>query len=318
MLLPWALFLPPRLDPGPLVACVVFALLLMASSFGLLRLPPERLDRAGLLLVVPVLGALAVGATNYVTRDTSAAAQVFLVVPVLLGASQLRGPGALLATGLGVLVSGTATILVDPSAQGFTDAVVVGSAMVAVTLVLVRSGDRRERAFDVLHEQATADGLTGLLRRGAVDALLAEALLRGQVAVLMVDVDGFKQINDVHGHLVGDQALVHLADVVRGQVRHTDCVVGRRGGDELVMVLPDCTREGLAGRAADLVAAVQMAPLQLADGRLLPLTISVGGAHAPTHAADATGLYGAADAALYTAKRAGRDRFSIAEVTVVG
>jgi diguanylate cyclase (GGDEF)-like protein len=318
LLLPWTLFLPPRLAPLQMAGCLLVALLLIGTSVALVRGRADRFDRAGLLFAVPALGSVTVGVTNLVTADTSAAAQVFLVVPVLLAATQLRRAGALLAAGIGVVGSGLATVVVDPTAQGFTDAVVVGTAMLAVTVVLVRSADRRDRAFEVVHRQATADGLTGLLRRGAVDAALADAVARGQVAVLMVDVDGFKQINDVHGHLVGDEALVHLADVVRGQVRHTDCVVGRLGGDELVMVLPGCTREGLAGRAADLVAAVRTAPLPLADGRLLPLTVSVGGAHSPSDADDPKGLYGAADAALYAAKRAGRDRFSTAAGARVG
>lgn len=312
VLAPWALFLPPRLAPVQLVGCLVVALLLGLASWGLVHGDAARLDRAGALLAVPGLGAVVVGTTNYLTADTSAAAQIFLVVPVLLGATQLRRAGALLVAVVGVLVSGTATVLVDPSAQGVTDAVVVGSAMVAVTAVLVRAADSRDRAFAVLHEQATADGLTGLLRRRAVDTELGAALTRGQVAVLMVDVDHFKQINDRYGHLAGDEALVHLADVVRGQVRDTDCVVGRLGGDELVMVLPGCSRESLGERAADLVAAVRRAPLPLPGGGSLPLSVSVGAAHAPTDAVDLLGLYGAADAALYEAKRAGRDGFSVA------
>jgi diguanylate cyclase (GGDEF)-like protein len=306
------LFLPPRLAPAQLVACLLVALVLGLASWALVRGDALRLDRAGASLAVPGLGAVVVGTTNYLTRDTSAAALIFLVVPVLLGATQLRRPGALLVAGVGVLVSGTATVLVDPSAQGVTDAVVVGSAMLAVTVVLVRSADGRDRAFAVLHEQATADGLTGLLRRRAVDTELGAALARGQVAVLMVDVDHFKQINDRYGHLVGDDALVHLADVVRGQVRHTDCVVGRLGGDELVMVLPGCSREALPERAAALVAAVREAPLALPGGGSLRLSVSVGAAHAPTDAEDLLGLYGAADAALYDTKRAGRDGFTVA------
>ncbi|KQS68897.1 diguanylate cyclase [Modestobacter sp. Leaf380] len=315
VLVPWALVAPPQLAPGPMTAFVVLGLGMVAAAVGILRADPDRLDRAGVLLLVPTLGAVANGVSNLATADSSAAAQVFLVVPVLLGATQLRGPGALLTTGLGVLSSGTATVLVDPSAQGVTDAVVVGAAMVAVTVALVWSADRRERAFEALHVQATADGLTGLLRRRAVDTALGSALAQGQVAVLMVDVDGFKQVNDEHGHLVGDDALVHLADVVRTQVRRTDCVVGRLGGDELVMVLPGCAPDRLAERAADLVAAVRRSPLLLPDGRLLPLTVSVGGAHAPSDALDLKGLYRAADDALYAAKRAGRDRSEIAAGT---
>jgi diguanylate cyclase (GGDEF)-like protein len=311
VLLPWALFLPPRLDTPTMAACVVVAVVLLAVAVLLVRGDAERLDRAGASFLVPAAGSVVVGTSNWLTGDTSAAGQVFVVVPVLLAAMQLRRAGAWLANTVGVVVSGTATVVVDPSPQGLTDAVVVGAAMLAVTAVLVRAADSRERAFDALHEQATADGLTGLLRRRAVDGALGAALDRGQVGVLMVDVDGFKQINDLHGHLAGDQALVHLATVLRGQVRREDCVVGRLGGDELVMVLPGCSREVLAERAAELVDAVRRSPLALPDG-VLGLTVSVGAAHAPTDAADLTGLYGAADAALYEVKRAGRDGFAVA------
>ncbi|MEI4272884.1 GGDEF domain-containing protein [Klenkia sp. LSe6-5] len=312
VLLPWALFLPPRLDPAPMAGCVLVSAVLFALSWALARGDADRLDRGGAMLAVPLFGSGVVATTNFITQDASAASQIFLVVPLLLGATQLRGPGALLTAVSGVLACGTTTVLVNPTAQGATDALVVGSAMLAVTVVLVRAGDRRDQAFADVHQQASSDGLTGLLRRRAVDGALGAALGRGQVAVLMVDVDGFKQINDVHGHLVGDDALVHLAEVLRGQVRHDDCVVGRLGGDELVMVLPGCAREGVAGRAADLVAAVRAAPMALAGGGQLPLTVSVGAAHAPSDAGDLPALYAAADAALYRAKRAGRDRFAIA------
>ncbi|SCX40417.1 diguanylate cyclase (GGDEF) domain-containing protein [Klenkia marina] len=312
VLLPWALFLPPLLAPAQMAACVAVALLLFGLTWGLARGDAERLDRAGATFAVPVFGCAVVAATNVLTGDVSASAQIFLIVPLLLGATQLRRLGALLTAVFGVLASGAATVAMNPTSQGFTDAVVVGSAMLAVAVVLARAADRRDEAFAVLHEQASSDGLTGLLRRRALDTALGTALGRGQVALLMVDVDGFKQINDAHGHLVGDDALVHLADVLRSQVRHDDCVVGRLGGDELVMVLPGCAREGVAARAADLVAAVRAAPLALAGGARLALTISVGAAHAPSDAGDLSALYAAADAALYRAKRAGRDRFAVA------
>lgn len=311
LLLPWALFLPTRLDLGPLLGCVAVALLLIAASVGLLRGDADRLDHAGALTAVPALGSLVVGVINWFTQDTSAAAQIFLVVPVLLGATQLRGHGALLATGLGVLVSGGATVLVDPSTQGITDAVVVGSAMLAVTLVLVRSADHRERAFDVVHRQATADGLTGLLSRRAIDEVLVSALSRGPTALLLVDVDRFKDVNDGYGHVVGDDALVHLAAVLRSQLRRTECVVGRLGGDELAVVLPGCDPDTLGARAQQLVTAVREAPLLLPDG-ILPLTISVGAAYTDSPATAPRGLYAAADVALYEVKRAGRDGFAVA------
>ena len=111
---------------------------------------------------------------------------------------------------------------------------------------------------------------------------------------------------------MGDDALVHLARVLTGAIRATDAVVSRLGGDELAVLLPGCSAEVAARRAEDLVAAVRATPLPLPDGRLLPLTVSVGVAHAPDHASDLCDLYGAADAALYAAKRGGRDRSAVA------
>jgi len=129
-----------------------------------------------------------------------------------------------------------------------------------------------------------------------------------------VDVDQFKSINDAHGHPVGDDALVHLAGVLTTAVRSSDTVISRLGGDELAILLPGCSADVAARRAADLVEAVRRAPLPLPDGRLLPVSVSVGVAHAPEHARELRELYSAADAALYRAKLGGRDRHAVAPV----
>jgi diguanylate cyclase (GGDEF)-like protein len=89
-------------------------------------------------------------------------------------------------------------------------------------------------------------------------------------------------------------------------------VVARLGGDELAVLLPGCSAQVAAARAEQLVAAVRATPLPLPDGSWLALSISVGIAHAPQHATDLRGLCSAADAALYEAKRGGRDRAVLA------
>ena len=129
---------------------------------------------------------------------------------------------------------------------------------------------------------------------------------------MLVDVDTFKSINDRHGHPVGDDALVHLAGVLRRHVRSQDAVLGRLGGDELAVLLPGCSPATAAERAEQLVTAVRATPLQLADGTLLGLSVSGGIVHAPQHATDLRTLHAAADGALYEAKRAGRDRAVLA------
>jgi diguanylate cyclase (GGDEF)-like protein len=155
------------------------------------------------------------------------------------------------------------------------------------------------------------DPLTGLLTRRALDERIAYAVTRAQeggtggAAFLLVDVDRFKLVNDEHGHAAGDDALVHIARLLE---RHSGpgAVVGRMGGDELAVLLPDRPYGDALHTAHDLVDAVRAAPLGLEDGTTVPLSISVGAAHVPDHAATPRSLYARADEALYEVKRAGR------------
>ena len=98
---------------------------------------------------------------------------------------------------------------------------------------------------------------------------------------MLIDVDSFKTINDSHGHPVGDAVLVHLAGVLREQIRTDDAVLSRLGGDELAVLLRDCTPTVGPTRATDLLLAVRSTPLPLPDGTLLALSISLGVAHVP-------------------------------------
>jgi diguanylate cyclase (GGDEF)-like protein len=111
---------------------------------------------------------------------------------------------------------------------------------------------------------------------------------------------------------VGDDALVHLAGLIRDHVRAGDAVLSRLGGDELAVLLPGCPAEVAAQRAEELLTAVRATPMTLPDGALLALSVSVGVAHAPQHASGTRALYAAADAALYRAKSGGRDRVELA------
>lgn len=120
-----------------------------------------------------------------------------------------------------------------------------------------------------------------------------------------------KAINDSFGHPVGDDVLVHLAAVLRGQVRAEDAVLSRLGGDELAVPLPGRSRQVAVRRAEELHEAVRSTTFTRADGGLLGLSISVGVAHVPQRSTDRRGLYTAADSALYDAKRAGRDRVAV-------
>lgn len=294
---------------GVVVVLVLFA--------GLLhRLPAQTLSRLGVWAAAPVVGVLAVSGLNLLTADSSSGAQAFLSLPVLYAACQLRAPAAAGVTGLALLTEAVVLFSLEPPAVAAMDLMFIGVLLVLMTVLLVRAGDRQARLVAALEQQAAVDALTGLVTRRVLDNALSSALSAGATslgtALILIDVDAFKSINDAHGHPVGDEALVHLATVLSASVRTSDAVVSRIGGDELAVVLPGCSTDAAVRRAEELVAVVRASPLRLADGTELLMSISVGVAHAPEHAAELRHLYVAADAALYAAKRAGRDRVCVA------
>jgi diguanylate cyclase (GGDEF)-like protein len=278
--------------------------------------PAERVDRAGGFVLIGLAGVLLICVLNVATDDPSAGAQAFLAFPVLWAASHLRWAAVALVTVAAVVGNGITQVLLQPLEPAMHDQLVIGTVLVVAAVILVRAASVQDRLVAALQQQADVDPLTGLVTRRVLDDALTGALERDPTgdgtALVLLDIDSFKQINDAHGHPVGDDALVHLSDLVRRQVRAGDAVVGRLGGDELALLLPGCAAETAARRARELVEAVRAAPLPRADGGALPLSISVGVAHAPLHAASVRELYAAADAALYQAKRAGRDRVEVA------
>ena len=156
------------------------------------------------------------------------------------------------------------------------------------------------------------DGLTGLLNRmaiaNAVEIELARAGREGTSAgVALLDVDYFKQVNDQHGHQVGDMALRHVAVVVARNIRPYD-LLGRWGGEELLLLLPRTTLAEATAVAERVCAGIAAAPIDLGQGRQLRLSASLGVANTagdPTCPLDT--LVQRADAALYQAKAAGRN-----------
>jgi diguanylate cyclase (GGDEF)-like protein/PAS domain S-box-containing protein len=151
--------------------------------------------------------------------------------------------------------------------------------------------------------QATHDELTDLPNRAAVlvrgAELLADRRDSEQVAVLLLDLDGFKEVNDTLGHAFGDRLLAQVGPRLRPQVRDVD-VVARLGGDEFLLLLPDMTVDG-AGAAAGRVLAAVREPF-LVDGLTLAVDGSIGVAVSGTGPADIDALLRQADIAMYTAK----------------
>ena len=284
-------------------------------ALAVAKAAPERLDRFGACTVIAVAGVFLVCGLNVATHDPSAASQAFLAFPVLWAASHLRRGAVALVTTAAVLGNGVTLALILPLDAAMTDFMFFGAVLVVMAVMLVRAGATQARLVSALKQQLTVDALTGLATRRAFDGALETAMNRsvpGGTALVLIDVDSFKSINDTHGHPVGDDVLVHLATVLSSRVRAEDAVLSRLGGDELAILMPGCDREVATHRADDLLEAVRSTPMTLADGTLLALSISVGVAHVPQHSNDRRGLYIAADAALYDAKRAGRGRVSVA------
>ncbi|HEX8346994.1 MAG TPA: GGDEF domain-containing protein, partial [Actinoplanes sp.] len=154
------------------------------------------------------------------------------------------------------------------------------------------------------HQLVVTDNLTGLANRVRVRARLEQACNRQQpTAVLLIDLDGFKQVNDTLGHEAGDGLLVAFARVLGNSVRPSD-LAGRLGGDEFAVVLADVTTVEGAGVVADRIIAAAATPVPLAD-LMVPIRCSIGVALARTDD-DVQGLLHRADVAMYAAKRAGR------------
>jgi len=182
----------------------------------------------------------------------------------------------------------------------------------------IRYAIERSRLLNEMRSLARHDHLTGLLTRREMDRVLDEELVRSHryghpLALILIDLDHFKQVNDTYGHVSGDAALRGVAGVVGHCARDTDRAA-RYGGDELAVLLPETDHVGacvLAERIRAKVASVGIAPppdASVATGTI-PLTLSIGVAALPgSTACTPSEFIARADAALYQAKRNGRNQ----------
>jgi diguanylate cyclase (GGDEF)-like protein len=197
--------------------------------------------------------------------------------------------------------------LVNDANRGLLFGYVVAAAMYNFAFVAMLT----LRFVKHLQVLTLRDPLTGLLNRRGLDADLQREWLRLQrggpaFAVLALDLDHFKAVNDRWGHLAGDALLVQVARRLQQTARQID-TVARVGGEEFLVLVPQSTAEGAAAAAQRLIASFRAAPFDLAHGPV-PITVSVGVAQADANDADLLQVLQRADAALYRAKAGGRDR----------
>ncbi len=170
----------------------------------------------------------------------------------------------------------------------------------------------RKRMERELEQLAERDPLTGLYNRRKMEAMVRAEMIRAQrhdrsLTLLWIDIDHFKEINDKFGHLAGDAALRRVSERVQQHIRDVD-LAARYGGDELVVALLDTSATEAMALAHRLQERVQSSQLLTHAAGTTLLTISIGVATFPEDGSDLEQLHAAADAAMYAAKRAGRNR----------
>jgi diguanylate cyclase (GGDEF)-like protein len=331
----WA-FAAAALLPGPLAAVVV----ILIYGYMYLRLwrsegiPPHRVlfSTATVVLAVqaaaPVvalgggptpfrsavgLAAVAAGVVTYAAVNMSLVVAVIALSgpgPSLVGLRRLLGRGGDAVLEFATLSMGALTAGAVAEFGPAYAVLVLPPLIVLQRAVLVRQ----------LEEEANFDSKTGLLNAAAWEVEAERAVrrieqLEGNATVLVLDLDNFKRVNDEHGHLAGDQALVAVAEAIRDVVREGD-LVGRFGGEEFVVLLP--APDGDPGRAAAAAVAdrirrrIEELHIEVAtsfgDAVVNDLSVSIGGATSPADGTRLADLVKVADAAMYAAKEAGRNR----------
>jgi diguanylate cyclase (GGDEF)-like protein len=252
-----------------------------------------------------VFGALMVAVACVVSGGPDSPLVVLFVMPVVGASAHLLGRTRLVVLAgvesclAGVaLSSGVADLVRDPSMLATHTAALL---MVAIVVGALADSDGEHRSA------ATVDPLTGLLNRNALAGRFAELVAKAErsgqpISAAVVDVDDFKSVNDTHGHRRGDDVLRHTAAVLGENLRPFELAY-RIGGDEFVVVLPDVPLDDAARVADRLCRAVRAA-----QPGGLPLTVSIGVASVAGGDLSYEALFADADAALYRAKVAGRDR----------
>ena len=277
----------------------------MLLAIGLLQASMQArvVLNAGVLSVQCVL---LLGLVLQRRHSTPGRGQYFVVagLALLLALLLLRAAGAL--GGWMRLTSITDSNAVQAATFIFAT---LGIMLLSLGLVLMtkEQTDARNRTL------ALQDELTGLHNRRFIQEILAQQIALAQrnarpLAVLILDLDDFKRVNDTHGHLAGDRVLREVAACLRERLRSQD-MAGRWGGEEFIVILPDTDAVGAGVLAEQLRQAVAQTRFETPQGQALQLTVSIG-----LHAQEAGAsrgrdeLLGAADQALYLAKRHGRNR----------
>jgi diguanylate cyclase (GGDEF)-like protein len=255
-----------------------------------------------------VTAQICIATSASLTGGVDSEALMWLAIPIVTVSARLTTHGLIAAVVVtealllgSALTSGPQVLLDDPTSPLYAAATVAAIAILSAALM---KSDLHHRSKSVI------DPLTQMLNRGAlvgrVSELAEQSRISGDpVALIVVDLDHFKVVNDTHGHASGDAVLRDVAYMIRKELRAFDLAY-RLGGEEFLILLPGSGEPGAALVAERLREAVAIRPIAG-----VPVTISCGvAASAPGNAFDFDTVFARADYALYSAKRAGRNRVS--------
>jgi diguanylate cyclase (GGDEF)-like protein len=302
--------LPVHAPVGHRLIVGAACLLLCACGLTCLRVP-HRIPAAA-WAAAPFAAVAVITGLNLLTSDASTGAQLFYLWPALYAAMHLSR-GGLCGVLAAVFAGEAATVFVifHDIGRAWADWTAMVLALSMSSIVAMTLRERANRLLRALEDQALADPLTGLSNRRHFDRELAHTnqWLRhggGPLALLSIDLDRFKAVNDTWGHAAGDLALQAVASALRAVIEDDD-VAARLGGDEFV-VLSRRDRQSalrLAGALREAIAATTGVP----GG---PPGVSIGVAVSPDDGGTVEALLAASDTALYEAKITGRGRVTAA------
>jgi diguanylate cyclase (GGDEF)-like protein len=231
-------------------------------------------------------------------------ALAWMAVPVGMAAARFRRRVVVVGAVIGASMAILATVALDPSSASPPTYLIATLALMVSVVAIANALQEAELNY---RSESVLDPLTGLLNRKSLELRFAELheqarLTNGSICMICVDLDGFKQVNDVHGHGRGDAALRDAAYEMRKALRNFELFY-RLGGEEFLVVLP-----GVHLSAGSHVAERLRQAVESGEPAGLRLTVSLGVAAASGEAAEFRALFEAADAALYRAKQFGKNR----------
>lgn len=298
--------------PEPSYINGVFLPIGLTACAVMVRFAPTMVMRY-VPLPVALAGTLMTSYINYLAASSDLTSQAFFMLSVLYASYTLRQRAASIAVAFACVNEAFVGAMWSRSGEWLPGSLAFVILNFGLWFGFGRAQDIRHEKQAELERLATRDPLTGLANRPQLQTVLKKLQeqpaggVELQGSLLLVDLDHFKSLNDKYGHPFGDEVLANVASHLNS-TGHPGATAARIGGDELAVFLPHATRTQAQDVGQGILEKVRATVLET-NIEPVSYTVSIGAAHWPSCQLGHTSLYSAADVALYSAKRAGRDRF---------